>query len=417
MGRKRRENGDWFAHYHSPDNERVIKYLMLKFGSDGYMFYFRMLEVLCRCAWFKYRVANEEVDLALLAGEVGLPVGRFMEIYEAALQVTDENGRLAFVVENGFLFSPWLVEDMAWLVRKRESMRERDAAEREAAPQSVDVSSAEKKISDAEKGSNEAETPVSAPVNGKAVAVMPHSDSDSDINSDSNRDSVVNRIFSPPEKREGEAADFNLRRWRVLKKSGMANQALKLAYAMAPWDALLKADLDKDLPPADRLALVDVCADVVHSLVDGAEKLVIGALRNLSLDGWRVQQGHATPVWLLDVGGNGAQAVARVRQFSAGGNGKSAGAAVAFDGEERFCGVEGARCSACGGVMVKWALFKTGERIAAAGSEKRGCMECGVDVPAGVKHGYLNWRRIAEAKNVPAAVDALIKNVVEARRV
>lgn len=390
-GRRRRENGDWFAHYVTPSNERVIRALRRRFGSDGYMFYYELLRVLTRSNGFRYRVESE-IDKSLLAEEVGLADERFLEIWEFALTLEDEGGRRAFLVDDNLLGCPWLDDELAGLVRKREEMRgQYDAGKLAKEQHFCGKKPEEQKL--LKLPISAAEIPVKE--NFGAGKVEDDNNSAAELTQSRGENSTaeertVDRIFSPPGEAVGNKADANWVRWKSIKKSGLANKALALAYAMAPWDWSLKGDLDSDLPPADRLALVDVCADVANSLGSGAIKMVCAALRNLASDGWRVKQGHATPGWLLDVGNCGAQAVVRIRQFSAGGN----GAAGVSGEEERFCGVAKDEVCECGLKRIKWARFKDGEKFGIAGSVKSGCTVCDAAViPGGVLAGWTEWTK------------------------
>ena len=144
VGRSQKENADYFPHDADASTDEKLIYLESKFGMNGYGFYFKMLEILTRSNGFK--IEYNDIKKSVYVKRVGLSFREFDEILDECLR--DEIK--AFVIENGYLYSPGLIKRLTPLVEKRENMRIKYAEMKQKESESA--------ISETENTNSESET-------------------------------------------------------------------------------------------------------------------------------------------------------------------------------------------------------------------------------------------------------------------
>ena len=303
--RPRANNAQFFKHSVSLSRGAECSYLTGLFGSDGFMFYFRMLEILTESEFF--RVKYNDILKVTLARMVGLEVQRFCEILIEAMR--EEIG--ALVLKEGYLSSPWLIEQMNGLVEKRVKMRQRydkkqgiiDFADSDSRNEDEMVVTAD------ETSRNKAETVVSE---NKSIV-----SADNEGVSSTLLYSTLD-ISSKGSLKKKEKNNFI--RWKNLKLSGLMNPVLETALLFSDWDDQLGDDFKRDPPPDDRLLLLDVIAKVRQQL--DAESIV-KAKEQAEADEFLTDTNQVSLYYLFDLGKAGERAVARIRDLAGRKNGKN----------------------------------------------------------------------------------------------
>ena len=115
MGRPRKNRADYFPHFAAQDRELTL--LVDEFGSEGYMFYYKLLETLC-AANGHFLDISDELELALLARsalvskEKALAMLTFMAKYHIADKA---------LLKEGIIWLDDFVKTLVPLYRKRVS--------------------------------------------------------------------------------------------------------------------------------------------------------------------------------------------------------------------------------------------------------------------------------------------------------
>jgi hypothetical protein len=120
-GRPIKENADYFRHDNDASQDEKLIYLESKFGATGYMFFFKMLEILARSNNFE--VELNLISRGVLAKKIGTSIDQFNELIEES---TREEVK-AFVLKDNILYSKGLKKRLNALVKKREYERQTDA--------------------------------------------------------------------------------------------------------------------------------------------------------------------------------------------------------------------------------------------------------------------------------------------------
>ena len=118
-GRNQKENADYFSHDADASADEKLIYLESKFGLKGYAVYFKFLECMTRASNFKLQW--DEIKKAVYASKFGIPVTEIELIVAECCR--DEIK--AFVIEDGSLFSPGLINRFSALIEKREYNRQK----------------------------------------------------------------------------------------------------------------------------------------------------------------------------------------------------------------------------------------------------------------------------------------------------
>ena len=135
MARPLKDNADWYAHQAQMRNNRKVRVLRARFGSDGYATWCMLLECLTEADGFF--LGWTALDRELIAGDFALTVERLEEIVSCCEKI----GMLT--IRNGTLFSENLQNSMKPLLDIRERKRQwKEAKSR--------VSDGKKRVSDGE---------------------------------------------------------------------------------------------------------------------------------------------------------------------------------------------------------------------------------------------------------------------------
>jgi hypothetical protein len=118
-GRNQRNNADYFSHDADASSDEKIVYLESKFGLKGYAVYFKFLECMTRAEGFKLEWT--EIKKAVYASKFGISVTEIEQIVTECCR----NEIKAFVLEDGYLFSPGLLKRFEPLLQKREYNRQK----------------------------------------------------------------------------------------------------------------------------------------------------------------------------------------------------------------------------------------------------------------------------------------------------
>jgi len=118
-GRNQKNIADWFSHDADASSDEKVVYLESLFGPIGYAVYFKFLECMTRSEDFKLKW--DAIKKAVYASKFGISV---TEINRFITESCREEIK-AFVIEDGYLFSPGLVKRLEPLLAKREYNRQK----------------------------------------------------------------------------------------------------------------------------------------------------------------------------------------------------------------------------------------------------------------------------------------------------
>jgi len=119
VGRNQKNNADFFSHDADASSDEKVIYLESKFGHKGYALFFKFLECMARSDGFK--LEWDEIKKAIYAAKFCVSV---TEIEQFVTECCRDEIK-AFVLENGFLYSPGLIKRFSGLISKREYNRQK----------------------------------------------------------------------------------------------------------------------------------------------------------------------------------------------------------------------------------------------------------------------------------------------------
>ncbi|WP_319589646.1 Lin1244/Lin1753 domain-containing protein [uncultured Draconibacterium sp.] len=117
MARPRKNNADYFSHDSGMRNNRKIRVLRSKFGSDGYTVFCMTLELLTEADNFLIQI--DEVEVEMIAADFGYTAVKLQEVW-------DEAKRLRLLqIDNNILTCQELNERLDPLLKERQRQREK----------------------------------------------------------------------------------------------------------------------------------------------------------------------------------------------------------------------------------------------------------------------------------------------------
>ncbi len=180
MPRPYKENAEYFSHDADASSDEKIIYLESKYGSTGYSFFFKMLEILTHSKNFEIEL--NEVSSAIYAKKIGVSMQEFSAIIKDCIRPEIR----AFCLVEGKLYSEGLKKRLKNLVdkrnRQRNSLIENDNFKN--APVKADASASPEEISGAKNKNKSIRVNAENTFSGIIDSDNPILDGDNSVNGD-----------------------------------------------------------------------------------------------------------------------------------------------------------------------------------------------------------------------------------------